>query len=63
VAPDGEAELGAVAPGAGPVQVEGRGRVGDVLAVGDQEVAGGVLAIEVVDALAILIDPAFRLAC
>jgi hypothetical protein len=37
--------------------------VGDVLAVGDQEVAGGVLAIEVVDALAILIDPALRLAC
>ena len=45
VAPAGEADLGAVAAGAGAVQVEGRGRVGDVFVVDDQEVAGGVLTI------------------
>src|SRR5215207_7881850 len=45
VAPGGEADLGAVAPGAGPVQVEGRRGVGDVFVVDDQEVAGGMFAV------------------
>ena len=45
VAPAGEADLGAVAAGAGPVQVVERGRVGNVLVVDDEEVAGGVLAV------------------
>lgn len=45
VAVAGEADLGAVACGAGAVQVKGRGRVRDVLVVNDQEVAGGVLAV------------------
>jgi hypothetical protein len=37
VAPAGEADLGAVAAGAGAVQVEGRGRVGDVFVVDDRK--------------------------
>jgi hypothetical protein len=45
VAAAGEADLGAVAAGAGPVQVEGCGRVEDVFGVDDQEAAGGVLAV------------------
>jgi hypothetical protein len=46
VAPAGEADLGAVAAGAGPVQVVERGRVGNVLVVDDEEVAGGVPAVD-----------------